>query len=87
MSVGTSSDFVNDGGLEVDHDTSGHVLSGSGLGEESVEGVIATSDGLVRRHLSVRLNTVFEAVKLPTGVSDLDSGLSNVDTDNFSHWI
>jgi hypothetical protein len=87
LSVSTGSDLVNNGGLEINHDTSGNVLSGSGLGEESVEGVVATSDGLVRGHLSVRLDTVLEAVKLPTGVSDLNSGLSNVDTDNFSHWL
>jgi hypothetical protein len=37
------------------------VLSGSGLGEEGVEGVVAAADRLVRGHLAVRLNAMFKA--------------------------
>jgi hypothetical protein len=37
------------------------VLSGSGFTEEGVEGIITTTNGLVRGHLSVWLDTVFEA--------------------------
>jgi hypothetical protein len=36
------------------------VLAGASLGEERVERVIAASDGLVRRHLAVRLDAVLE---------------------------
>lgn len=35
-------------------------------------------------YTSVRLDSVFEAVKFPAGVSDLDSGLTNVDWDAFA---
>jgi hypothetical protein len=54
------------------------VFSGSGFGEESVEGVVSTSDGLVRGHLTVRLDSVLEAEEFPAGVTDLDTSLSDV---------
>jgi hypothetical protein len=40
LSVGSRSDLVNDGWLEIDHDTSWDVFSSSGFGEESAEGII-----------------------------------------------
>jgi hypothetical protein len=63
------------------------VLSGSGLGEEGVEAIIASSDGLVRRHLAVRLDSVLEAVQLPTCIPNLNSPLTYMDVNNFSHPI
>ena len=73
--------LVNDGGLEVHEDCPGHVLASPRLGEEGVEAVVAPSDGLVGRHLSVRLNPMLQAVQLPTGIADLASGLADVDRD------
>jgi hypothetical protein len=35
--------------------------------------------------LSTYLNTVLEAVQLPTCISDLDTGLADVDRDALSH--
>jgi hypothetical protein len=61
LSVGTSSDFINDGWFEIEEHGSGDVLSGSGFTEESVEGIITTSDGFVRWHLTIRLDSVFKA--------------------------
>ena len=54
------------------------MFTGPSLAEEGVEGVITSPDGLVRWHLSIRLDTVLQTVELPTGVADLDSGLSDV---------
>jgi hypothetical protein len=31
------------------------------------------------------LDAVLEAIELPAGVTDLDTGLANVDGDNFTH--
>ena len=87
LSVGSRANLVNDGGLEIDENTSGDVLSSSGLREEGVESIITSSDGLVRGHLSVRLDSVLKAVELPTGVTDLDTGLSYMDRDYFTHLI
>jgi hypothetical protein len=59
LSVGSGSDFIDDSGFQVKEHGSGHVLAGTGFGEESIEGIITTSDSLVGRHLAIRLDTVF----------------------------
>jgi len=86
LSVGAGSDLVDDGGLEIDKDGSGDVLACTSLGEKGVEGVVATADGLVRGHLAVWLDAVLEAVELPASITDLDTGLSDVDGDTLSHF-
>ena len=78
LSVGTSADLINDGGLQVEEDASWDVFAGTSLREEGVESIIATTDGLVGWHLTVGLDTVLEAEKLPAGITDLDTGLTNV---------
>ena len=78
LSVGSSTDLINNGGLKIEEDGTGYVLSSSGLREEGVERVITTSDGLVRGHLAIRLDTVLKAVELPAGISNLYSCLSEM---------
>jgi len=78
LSVGSGSDLIDNGGLKIEEDGSGNVLTGTSLGEEGVESVVTTSDGLIGRHLTVRLDSVLEAIKLPAGVTDLDTGLTDV---------
>jgi len=85
LSVGTSSNFIDDGRFQIEEDGSGDVLAGTSFGEEGVESIITTTDGLVRGHLTIRLDTVFQTEEFPTGVTDLDTGLTNVDRNNFSH--
>ena len=53
---------TDDSGFQIDEDGAGHVFAGTGLTEESVEGVIATSNGLVAGHLAIRLDAVLQAV-------------------------
>ena len=72
------------GGLEVDEHSARHVLSGAGLGEEGVEGVVAAADRLVGGHLSVGLDAVLEAVELPAGVAHLAARLAHVHGDAFA---
>jgi len=79
LSVGASSDLIDDGGLEIEEDSAGNVLASTSLGEEGVESVVTTTDSLIGRHLTVRLDTVLEAEELPAGVTDLDTGLTDVD--------
>lgn len=67
------------GWFQVNKHGTGDVFASTGLAEESVETVVARSDGLVRGHLAIRLDTVLQAVQFPAGISDLDSGLANVD--------
>ena len=85
LSVGSSSNLINNGWLKIEEDGSWDVLSSTSLGEEGVEGIITTTDGLVRGHLSIRLDTVLEAEELPAGVTDLDTSLTDVDGNDFSH--
>jgi len=85
LSVGSGSDLIDDGGLEIEEDSAGDVLASTSLGEEGVEGVVTAADGLVGRHLAVGLNAVLEAVEFPAGVTGLDAALANVDGDYFTH--
>jgi hypothetical protein len=85
LSVGTGANFVNDGGFQIKEDGAGNVFAGTGLREEGVEGIITAADGLVRGHLAIRLDAMFETEELPAGVTDLDTGLTDVDADRFTH--
>jgi len=78
LSVGSGPDFIDNGGLEIEENGSWDVLSGTSLREEGVEGIISSSNGLVRGHLTIGLDSVLEAEEFPAGVSDLDTGLSDV---------
>ena len=71
--------LTNYGGLQIDKYGTWNVFASTGLAEKRVEGVVSATDGLVRRHLPVRLDTVLKTVELPTGISNLDTGLSDVD--------
>merc|ERR1719471_447038 len=85
LSVGSSPHFIDNGGFQIQEDGSRDVLASSSLTEEGVEGVISTSDGLVRRHLTIRLDTVLQAVEFPAGITDLDSGLTKMNRDTLTH--
>jgi len=87
LSVGAGSDLIDDGGLEIEEDAARDVLASTSLGEEGVEGIVATANGLVGGHLTIRLDTVLEAEELPAGVTDLDTSLTDVDGDNFTHDV
>ena len=85
LSVGTGSNLIDDGGLEIEEDGSGDVLASTGLGEEGVEGIVTATDRLIGRHLTIGLNTVLKAEELPAGVTDLDTGLTDVNGNDLSH--
>lgn len=85
MSVGSGSDLIDDGRLEIKEDSSGDVLAGTSLGEEGVESIITATDGFIGWHLAVRLDSVLEAEEFPAGVTDLNTSLTNVNGDNLSH--
>ena len=71
-------------GLQIHKNSSRHMFSCSSFAEKRIEGVISSADGLVARHLAIRLNSMFQAVQLPTSVSNLNPGLANVDRDTFT---
>ena len=47
LSVSSGSNFINDCWFKIKEDGSWDMLSGTGLGEEGVEGIITTTDGFV----------------------------------------
>ena len=57
------------------------MFSCSSFRKEGVEWVISCSNCLVGRHLTIRLDAMFKAIKFPAGVADLATGLPNVDWD------
>ena len=71
-------EFTDDCGLQVHKNSSGDMLSSSSLIEEGVEGIISSSNVLVAGHLPIRLDPMFQAVKLPAGVANLDTSLTHV---------
>lgn len=78
LSVGTSSDFIDNGRFQIEENSSGNVLTGTSFREEGVESIITTTDSLIRGHLTIRLDTVFKTEQFPTGVTDLDTTLTDV---------
>jgi len=86
LTVCSGADLVDYGGFQVDEYCTRNVFAGSSFAEEGVETVVATAHGLVGRHLTVRLDAMLQAVKLPAGISNLDSGLANVDRDTLTHF-
>jgi len=86
LTVGSGADLVNHGRLKIEVDATRNVLASTRLREEGVEGVITTTNRLVRRHLAIRLDAVLEAVQLPAGVSDLATTLSAMNRDSFAHF-
>ena len=47
LSVGSGSDFIDNGWFKIKEDGSWDMLSGTSLGEEGVEGIITTTNGFV----------------------------------------
>jgi hypothetical protein len=58
LTIGTGTDLINDGGIQIEEDSAKNVLSSSSFGEESVECVIFDTNGFVGWHLAIRLNSV-----------------------------
>merc|ERR1712203_155992 len=85
LPVCTGTDFINHSWLQVNKNRSWDVLPGTSFAKESVEGIIATANRFVAWHLSIGLNTMFKTVQFPASVSDLHTGLSNMDRDTLTH--
>mmetsp|Transcript_56515 Transcript_56515/g.69074 ORF Transcript_56515/g.69074 Transcript_56515/m.69074 type:complete len:95 (+) Transcript_56515:550-834(+) len=85
LAVGASAYLIYNSRFQIDHNAARNVFSRASLGKERVEGVISPTDGLIRRHLAIRLNAVLQAEQLPARVANLDSALSNMNADRFTH--
>lgn len=73
----SGSHLVNHVGLKINVDGSGDVLSGTGFRKEGGESLLSGSGLSVGVKISIGLDTVLEAVKLPARVTNLATGLSD----------
>lgn len=64
--------------LQVNKDSPGYMFPSSSFTEESVKGIIPAANSFVTRHLAIRLDSVFQTVQLPASVSNLNSGLADM---------
>jgi hypothetical protein len=85
LTVGTSTDFIDDSGLEVEEDGTRDVFASTSFGEEGVEGIVTTTDSFIGGHLTIGLDTVFKAVEFPAGITDLDTSLTEMNREDFTH--
>ena len=67
--------------LEVNEDGTRHVFASSSLAEERVERVVSSTNRLVTRHLTIRLDAMLETVQFPAGIAHLHSGLADMHAD------
>jgi len=61
------------------------VLASTSLREEGVERIVATTNGLITWHLTIWLNAVLEAEKLPASITNLDTTLAKVQAEDLTH--
>jgi hypothetical protein len=78
LSVSTSSDFINNSWFEIEEYTSWDVFTSTSFTEEGVESIITTTNSFVRWHLTIRLDSVLKAEEFPTGVTNLDTALTDM---------
>ena len=84
LSVSTSSNFINNSGFKINEHTSGDILTSTRFTEESLESIISAFRLFVRWLDSVGTDSVFKTEQFPTGITNLDTGLTNMDRNNFS---
>jgi hypothetical protein len=73
LTVGSHADLINDSGLQVNKDSPGDMLATASLSKEGVERVIMASKGLVRRHLTIRLDSMLKAAKITFKIKNIES--------------
>ena len=76
--------LTDDRWFQVNEHSARNVFPGASLAEKRVEGIVSSADSLVARHLAIRLNSMLQAIQLPTGVANLNSGLTNVYRNTFT---
>ena len=87
LSVSSKPHLIDNSWLEINKNSPGNMFSGSSFREEGVERIIASSNYLVGWHSSIRLNSMLQAVELPTGIANLATSLANVDRNSPSHCL
>mmetsp|Transcript_9445 Transcript_9445/g.15172 ORF Transcript_9445/g.15172 Transcript_9445/m.15172 type:complete len:464 (-) Transcript_9445:98-1489(-) len=85
LGVLSSADFVTDSGFQIHEDGTRDVLSRRSLAKEGVERVVGATNTGITWHVTIGGDAVLEAVQLPAVVTDLNTGLSKMNRDTFTH--
>lgn len=86
LTISTSTDFINNGGFKVHIDSTWDMLASTSLREEGIEGIFSDTNGLVRRHLTVLLDTMLKAIKFPARITYANTGLTDMEANDLSHF-
>ena len=78
LAIKTSPHFINNSGLKIHEDSTRDVIPSTSFIKKGVKSIITSTDSLVTWHLAIKLDPMLEVVKLPTGISDLNTGLTDV---------
>lgn len=62
------------------------MLSSPSLTEEGAERIVSPSNSPVLWHLSIRLDSMLQTVKLPASIAHLDASLTDVDGYTLTLW-
>ena len=84
-SVGTIANFVTDSWFQINVEGTRDVLAGRSLAEKGIESVSSNTRSSITGHHTIGRNTVLQAVQFPAAVTGLDTGLTEVDRDDFTH--
>ena len=77
--IGVGRVLADNSGLQIDHDGSWNMFSRSSFAEKRWKCVVAYRLGYVARTLTVRRDSVLQAVQFPTGVAYLHACLADMD--------
>merc|ERR1719199_966130 len=86
LAVGSGSHLIDHSGLQIYHHATRHMLASTSLRKESVKCIIATTDGLVAGHLTIRLDAVLEAEELPASITNLNTTLTEMKAEDLTHF-
>ena len=84
VTISSSPHFINYSGLKVQKDRAWDKLASTSFRKEGAKSVIF---GLLGRHLSIGGDAMLETEELPASISYLDTSLTNVQVDYFSHLL
>jgi len=85
LAICARANFIHDSGFQVHKNAAWHVFPCARLAEKGVECIISTANGLIRWHLTVWLDAVFEAEELPACIPNLDASLAHMDANALTH--
>lgn len=85
--VGAGADLIDHIGLEITVDGTGNIFALASFREESAESVVGVGLLALLGQVTIGLNAVLQAVELPARVGDLATSLTDVQTDDFSHFV